>query len=892
MRPPVAPNLLSHRRPFAHAAVPFTHAAVPFAHAAVPCGSPPPPRSNGWRNIAFLNEDINLFTMMTDTFILEQKTPANMDDPIDVVVNAVFQQEGTTGELNALVETKLQQIYDSGVRIWVINAYPANVRKILKIASKIGLTGEGYQILLGGNVGESRRGALARACRPFSSALALLPPLFTHANITLTPGNCVLYNPACPGKNGETTSAEDDPEIVAAAKGAIATLPHFPVGNPEYDMFVSKMVDLLDLADSSEVNSYAAGAYEAVYAYAYAVHTFEESYPGKDILGNPDDFQSHLKGIRVPSGEGGVLGEISFDANGDRESAIDVLNFDGGANENSNGFWAASHKWSAQAGLEAKSDFKFFYTGGTTTKPINDMGTVAVASAGIPVMALVGVGIGLIVVVAIAMVIVQRAEQKSKNLQVREAPRARRAQLVHTYPWPSSNTHFPLQMGLNSVVDELVSVRRELAMTQEYNEKEINMIEDGIDQFKKEFAKKGEAAHEGKDESGPLTEETVGDSLARFLISEDDIEPHEIIGKGSFGDVFRAQYKGQQCAVKTMKQVDVESMQRFREEILLMSDLFHDNIVRMLGAVWDSSLMALVLEFCENGSSMDYLEVSRDSEEGAATWESPVYKWVLGVTQGMKYLHSVSFWDSKSNSQVQNLIHRDIKPDNMLVSASLNVKIADFGEARTAMEGTMTMVGTPLFVSPEVIRGDRYGVSCDVYGFGMLLLAWTVSLARNEKLGPWLINMLWEEHAERELATGGGKGPEPTLAKISYQMIEKGWRPNMAGLAGFPKSVVDIIGICLEDNPEVRPDFTEAEDYVKTVMFKELFVQQDLGTERSGTARRASSGGANLQAKIVTRQQEVQEGVGREQEVDMREVAALRQKVKALEIEVAGLKGA
>ena len=95
----------------------------------------------------------------------------------------------------------------------------------------------------------------------------------------------------------------------------------------------------------------------------------------------------------------------------------------------------------------------------------------------------------------------------------------------------------------------------------------------------------------------------AGDGLDKLLIKKDEIESHEMIGRGSFGEVFKAQYRGQAVAVKTLRQIDHDNLERFREEILLSGDLHHANVVNMVGAVWEKELMALVMEFCEKGTS-------------------------------------------------------------------------------------------------------------------------------------------------------------------------------------------------------------------------------------------------------------------------------------------------
>ena len=98
---------------------------------------------------------------------------------------------------------------------------------------------------------------------------------------------------------------------------------------------------------------------------------------------------------------------------------------------------------------------------------------------------------------------------------------------------------------------------------------------------------------------GHYQKKSGGNGLEKLLINKEEIEPQEMIGKGSFGEVFKAVYRGQAVAVKTLKEIDEENLERFRAEILLSGDLHHDHIVVMVGAVWDAELMALVMEFCE-----------------------------------------------------------------------------------------------------------------------------------------------------------------------------------------------------------------------------------------------------------------------------------------------------
>ena len=116
-----------------------------------------------------------------------------------------------------------------------------------------------------------------------------------------------------------------------------------------------------------------------------------------------------------------------------------------------------------------------------------------------------------------------------------------------------------------------------------------------------------------------------------------------------------------------------------------------------------------------------------DNLNESVSWKDPLLKWTKDTASGICYLHSVSFFDVNNQVMVKNVIHRDIKPDNCLITDAFGVKVSDFGEARVKEDDkTMTMVGTPLYVAPEVVRGDRYSASCDVYSFALTILTFAL----------------------------------------------------------------------------------------------------------------------------------------------------------------------
>ena len=167
-----------------------------------------------------------------------------------------------------------------------------------------------------------------------------------------------------------------------------------------------------------------------------------------------------------------------------------------------------------------------------------------------------------------------------------------------------------------------------------------------------------------------------------------------------FGTVFKATLRGvRDVAVKTMRvtKIDENELAKFKAELIIMAPLHHPNLVRLWGGVWNEGAdkLCIVLEFCANGSLKTFLAAD------ARTWTGVRHGLAVGTAKGLAYLH---------HELAEPLIHRDIKPDNVLVSADVVAKLADFGEStrfdtKLAKEDgrdvsdalSMTMVGTKLY---------------------------------------------------------------------------------------------------------------------------------------------------------------------------------------------------
>ena len=149
-----------------------------------------------------------------------------------------------------------------------------------------------------------------------------------------------------------------------------------------------------------------------------------------------------------------------------------------------------------------------------------------------------------------------------------------------------------------------------------------------------------------------------------------------------------------------------------------MAPLRHANLVRLWGGVWSEGAdkLCIVIEFCPHGSLTTYLG---EDNCRTSTWQGLRHSLALGTATGLRYLH---------HDLAESLIHRDIKPDNILVGEKVVAKLADFGESilfdskRAKEEAdddgnddalTMTMVGTKLYCPPEITMGQR--CACELF---------------------------------------------------------------------------------------------------------------------------------------------------------------------------------
>ncbi|TKW28681.1 hypothetical protein SEVIR_3G344800v4 [Setaria viridis] len=191
----------------------------------------------------------------------------------------------------------------------------------------------------------------------------------------------------------------------------------------------------------------------------------------------------------------------------------------------------------------------------------------------------------------------------------------------------------------------------------------------------------------------------------------------EEIGRGGFGAVFLGYLENQSpVAVKIRSKTSSQGDKEFLAEAQHLTRVHHKNLVSLIGYCKDRKHMALVYEYMQGGN----LEERLRGEASAATlltWHQRL-KIALDSAQGLEYLHK---------SCQPPLIHRDVKTQNILLSADLEAKLADFGLMKAFADDFKTHVttlpaGTLGYLDPEYYNTSQLSEKSDVYSFGVVLL--------------------------------------------------------------------------------------------------------------------------------------------------------------------------
>ncbi|XP_071041069.1 tyrosine-protein kinase Fer isoform X3 [Parasteatoda tepidariorum] len=263
----------------------------------------------------------------------------------------------------------------------------------------------------------------------------------------------------------------------------------------------------------------------------------------------------------------------------------------------------------------------------------------------------------------------------------------------------------------------------------------------------------------------------------RWELNNDDVELVEKIGRGNFGDVYKAMVRatGIEVAVKTCRMnLPDEQKKRFLQEGRILKQYNHPNIVKLIGICVQKQPIMIVMELVPGGSLLNFL---RNNKHNLLITD--LLTMCLEAARGMEYLES------------KNCIHRDLAARNCLVGHKNVVKISDFGMSREEEEYTVSdgMKQIPIkWTAPEALNYGRYTSLCDVWSYGVL--TWEVfSLGNTPYAG-------WSNSKAREMIDSGYRlESPPNTPEYIYELMIRTW----------------------DYNPDRRPHFAEIRETLESI---------------------------------------------------------------------------
>ncbi|XP_076892502.1 cysteine-rich receptor-like protein kinase 2 [Bidens hawaiensis] len=266
------------------------------------------------------------------------------------------------------------------------------------------------------------------------------------------------------------------------------------------------------------------------------------------------------------------------------------------------------------------------------------------------------------------------------------------------------------------------------------------------------------------------------------------------IGEGGFGTVYKGILAdGREIAVKRLFISYKFKTTDFYNEIKLICNFEHPNLVRLLGCSCSGSESILIYEYMPN-MSLNYF-IFDDIKGREIGWEKRV-EIIIGIAEGLVYLHE---------NTKRRIIHRDIKASNILLDYRFRPKIADFGLARSFQEDkshiSTAIAGTLGYMAPEYLAHGQLTEKADVYSFGILILEMVTRIESNRSKTL--------EYTRSLLSTAWKHFNQGTVEEIFDPNLKMHIYPNI----NFHKEAIKVVHVallCTQEAPSLRPSMSAA----------------------------------------------------------------------------------
>ncbi|CAL5330245.1 unnamed protein product [Camellia sinensis] len=287
-------------------------------------------------------------------------------------------------------------------------------------------------------------------------------------------------------------------------------------------------------------------------------------------------------------------------------------------------------------------------------------------------------------------------------------------------------------------------------------------------------------------------------------IATDGFDKANLLGRGSFGSVYKAIIdEGKTIVAVKVLQECSQSYRNLKRECQILSEIRHRNLVKMVGVSWNSKFKAIVLEFMGNGNLEQHLHPSGSEEGRCKLTLMERLQIAIDVAHGLEYLHE------GCSSQI---VHCDLKPQNVLLDDDMVAHVADFGIAKLTLHHnpkgdynstTNFLRGTVGYIPPEYAQGIEVSASGDVYSFGVIMLEMiTGKKPTNQMFSDGIDLRKWVRSAF----------PDRILDVVDMSLKQEANETDGSGaLSKHQLCCIDMLKegmMCTEENPQKRPSIS------------------------------------------------------------------------------------
>eukprot|EP00026_Physarum_polycephalum_P002311 Phypoly_transcript_02317.p1 GENE.Phypoly_transcript_02317~~Phypoly_transcript_02317.p1 ORF type:complete len:441 (+),score=49.02 Phypoly_transcript_02317:1177-2499(+) len=261
-----------------------------------------------------------------------------------------------------------------------------------------------------------------------------------------------------------------------------------------------------------------------------------------------------------------------------------------------------------------------------------------------------------------------------------------------------------------------------------------------------------------------------------WIIQHHELEFIKKLGHGAFATVFSGIFMKNPVAIKVMHKEITDENSEFVKEFAIMTKIISENpsprVIRLYGAVLEPRF-SLVMELAGRGSLYQLLKDRKFDLD----WPK-FFKFCIHACEGMAYLHALD----------PPVLHRDLKPLNLMVSDTMDLKVGDFGMSKYGDDRTYSGIkGTPAYLAPETIKGSTYSYQSDVYSMGIIIWEIAYRCLNGEHMEPY-----------ENIRSSG--------LQLLYKVAADGIRPQVP--PSCPAEIKRVIESCLGNEVMLRPDFS------------------------------------------------------------------------------------